>query len=219
MVTISEEIKRLVMASPFLEEGLTKGIINLSALARMIRPDIESALKKKVSDSAVLMALKRYAEKIELQFSGYDDSLKGSGDLTVRSGLVEYTFLKSGSIVEKQKRLLHEIGNGSEYFLTFTQSLFEITIIANASMGEKIETIFSDEKRISRLEDLSAIIIKLQPAVVHCPGAYYSVLKQLAIRGINVVEVVSTFTEFTIILKRKDVDVSFSILLNYLSGD
>jgi hypothetical protein len=35
---------------------------------------------------------------------------------------------------------------------------------------------------------------------------------QLAWSGINVIEVVSTFTEFTVILKDKEVDLAFSAL-------
>ncbi len=42
--------------------------------------------------------------------------------------------------------------------------------------------------------------------------------KQLAWNNINVVEVVSTYTEFTIILQKKQVDVSFSILMKFLAG-
>ena len=38
MKTISEEIRALIAESPFLEEGLARGIINCSALAREMQP-------------------------------------------------------------------------------------------------------------------------------------------------------------------------------------
>jgi hypothetical protein len=47
------------------------------------------------------------------------------------------------------------------------------------------------------------------------PRIFYTILKQLAWESINVIEVVSTYTEFTIILERGQVDQSFSILMKY----
>ena len=52
---------------------------------------------------------------------------------------------------------------------------------------------------------------------MHHPGVHYTILKQLAWNDINLVEAVSTYSEFTIILERDVVDRAFSVLMNYLS--
>jgi len=121
-------------------------------------------------------------------------------------------------LLEKQKALLHEIKDRADHFITFTQGVFEITTIVNSGLAAAVETIFKGEKVISRLSELAAVTIRLSPQTVHTPGVHYSILKQLALRDINVVEVVSTYTEFTIILEKNYVDVSFSILLKFLSN-
>jgi hypothetical protein len=59
MLTINELLEQIILRTPFLEEGLSQGIINLSALSRKIRPQIEKQILKPVSASAILMALKR----------------------------------------------------------------------------------------------------------------------------------------------------------------
>ena len=50
------------------------------------------------------------------------------------------------------------------------------------------------------------------------PGVYYSILKQLAWEGINLVEVSSTYTELTLILHEKDINRAFSIIHNFVKG-
>ena len=108
MITVSESIQNIVRESPLLEEGLSVGIINLSALARRIRPQVEAQLMKPVSDSAVMMALKRLSEHIQETSRQQAKFLKGMGDITVRSSLSEFTFQISDTILEKEKQLLHK---------------------------------------------------------------------------------------------------------------
>ena len=217
MVTVSEEIKQIVMASPFLEEGIIKGIINLSALAREIKPGIEKRLMKPLSDSAVLMALKRYADRLEDTRLFRSQNAQRIGDISVRSNLLELTFHVSDRIFKKMKNLILDLENNRENFLTFTQGIHELTIICGKDIEGQIERAFAGEKLKTKLADLSSIIIKLPPETVNLPGVHYGILKQLAWRNINVIEVVSTFTEFIVILSRQDIDFAFSTLLNYLS--
>lgn len=218
MRTVAEEIERIVTSSPFLEEGLSRGLINCSALAREIQPQIQEALLKDVSESAILMAIKRLASRIQGRGSLQEAVLQKMGDLTVRSSLSEFTYLKSDTIVEKQKRLLQSLDERADQFVTITRGVFEITIIVSATLIESVEKIFEDEKRISSLHDLSAIIIKLPEQTVTTPGVHYTILKQLAWNNINVVEVVSTYTEFTVVLDKSQVDLAFTVLMGLLSS-
>ena len=218
MKTVSESIQKIVRESPFLEEGLSAGIINLSSLARRIRPQIESQLMKPVSDSAVMMALKRLTEHIQETSRVQSKFLKGMGDMTVRSSLSEFTFRKSDSILEKEKQLLHEIAGKRDRFVTFTQGLFEITVIVSTDLEKNVEKAFAREKLIAKLSGLSAITLKLPAATVHMPGVHYSILKQLAWENINLMEVVSTFREFIIIIQNSQVDRAFSNLKALIWG-
>ncbi|MCP4155492.1 MAG: aspartate kinase [bacterium] len=218
MITVAAVIQKVILDSPLLEEGISEGLINLSALARKIKPQVEAELFKPVSESALLMALKRLSPKIQHKESEKKKTLKERGDLTVRSSLMEFTFLKSDTILENQKELLRRLENRRDNFITFTQGVYEITIIVNSDLEETVEDIFKKEKNVSRIPNLSAITIRLSPGTVNIPGIHYSILKQLAWKNINVVEVVSTFTEFTIILEKDQVDLTFSILLKFFSG-
>lgn len=205
------------MESPFLEEAIAEGIINLSALARKVQPRIEKSLMKPVSESAILMALKRLAPKITSKMKLNEKNLCQLGDLMVRSDLTEFTFARSNTILDRQHEFLDAIRGRVEPFVTFTQGVYETTAIVNANLGDTLEDIFGGEKLIATESELSAITIRLSPESIYTPGVHYSILKQLAWHNINVVEVVSTYTEFSIILQNSQVDTSFSVLMRFLS--
>ena len=216
MRTVAEAVESLVSAAPFLEDGLALGILNLSALARRLRPRIEAELHKEVSDAAVMMALKRLAPRFASKTAEVNRLLRRMGELTVRSSLVEFTFRNSETILERQQELLAAVHRRRDTFLTVTQGVFEVTVIASALLAGKIEQVFAGERTVSRLDDLSAINIRLPRETVHTPGVHYVLLKQLAFANINVVEVVSTFTELTVVLSHREVDRAFSVLKRFL---
>lgn len=68
MVTVPEATKRIVMRSRYLSEAMSKGIINNSSLARYIKSEIEEMLLKKVSNSAIIMALNRLSLEIKPKY-------------------------------------------------------------------------------------------------------------------------------------------------------
>lgn len=216
MLRIAELVEQAVLASPLLEDALATGIVNLSALARRLKPSIEKALMKEVSDAAVMMALKRLTPKLARRMRAERRSIKRLGDLTVRSELVELTFRISDTIWAKYKRLLQRIEGSPGTFVTYTQGVFEVMLIVSAQIEAKVLEIFHGERLASRVRELSAIVIRLAPSTVETPGVYYAILKRLAWMNVNVVDVVSTYTEFTIVVPTHDVDRAFSVLHRYL---
>lgn len=149
MITINELLEQIILRTPFLEEGLSQGIINLSALSRKIRPQIEKELLKPVSESAILMALKRLLPDIMSKSETMDINLK-AGDITVRSGLTEFTYLKSATLIENKMQLLDEIKSSGDFFVTITQGVHETTMIVNSSLEKRLEEIFHGETLVKK---------------------------------------------------------------------
>lgn len=195
---------------------MAQGIVNLSGLARLILPEIRKKTFKEVQEGAVLMALKRQPKTLNSKFQ-VENVLEKSHDLIIRSDLSELTILNIDFPIEKYKKILCLIDEQKKYFLTVTQGVFETTIIISSELYQKVETIIKKEKIVSQLQNLSSITIRLPGKTVLTPGVYYSILKFLAWEGINVIEVVSTFSEFTIILESQEISRAFSVLKNTLS--
>lgn len=216
MITIPEVVEQIIRQTPFLEEGLTQGIINYSALARLIKPHIEEQLVKDVQTGAIMMALRRMAKK-KLRKSDIKKLFEKNVEMIVRSNLVEYTFSNSQVLVHKIEELLGQIKNQNRYFFTITQGVFETDVIVSDEIVSKIQKIFGGENLINKLNNLSCITIRLPEENVVIPGVYYFILKALVWEGINITEIVSTYREFSIILTDSEVDKAFSILKKNLS--
>jgi hypothetical protein len=216
MITIPELVKETIEESPFLEDFLAKGIVNYSALARIIKPELEVKLLKPIKEGSIIMALRRLTIKNNLDHR-LEKIFAKSPDMIVRSNLIEFTFFNSDSLLKKHQILLEKISQGNQYFFTITQGVFETGIIVSRELKSKIVEIFTGEKVIKELSDLSSITIKLPEENVTTPGVYYFILKALAWHNINVIEVVSTYQEITLILETKEVDRAFSVLKKSLS--
>ena len=72
MVNVSHLVEKIIEQKPFLQEALSKGIVNNAALAEELRPQIEKELKKEVKFSAVNMAVRRLSEKLNKSFTTLD---------------------------------------------------------------------------------------------------------------------------------------------------
>lgn len=212
MITVPEIVTKIVTQSPYLEEAMSKDLINLSALARQIQPEVQEELMKEIQVGAIVMALKRMSPTLSAKNVRVEDFIKKLGDITVKSNLVEYTFQNSERLMDKEHTLLQKAKNKQVKFITISQGVSETTIIANSSLKEDIELIFESENLILSLDSLSSITITLPPQNVEISGVYYTILKILAWNGLNIIDAVSTSNEITIIFRDVDIDKAFSVL-------
>ncbi len=212
MITIPEAVKELISQSPFLEEGLSQNLINLSALARKIKPELEEKLYKKVQTGAIIMALKRFSGEAQGKNKPLRNILTRITDITVRSNIVEFTYSKSPTLPKNVAMISEHILTVPNSFLTVTNGIFESSIFASTNLQNKIEEVFKQERIKIKHENLSSITIMLPEEAPHISGVYYAILKKLAWEGISIIEVASSYTELTIFLDKKDIDRAFSAL-------
>jgi hypothetical protein len=215
MRRISDVVEEYILDTPLIEEHLSLGLLNLSALARHLRPRVRKALLRPVSASAIMMALKRIAPRVAARTRAPLTRTARPSDLIVRSNLVELTFHASDTIREKHRRLLNRVDRASDGFVTYTQGASEVMLMVSAGLEKTVLEIFAGERVVSRVRNLSAIAIRLAPSTAVTPGVYYAILKRLAWQNLNVVDVVSTYTEFTIVVANDEIDRAFSALRRY----
>src|SRR5689334_15839400 len=130
MITVSEAAEKIVKRSRYLTEAMSKGIINTSALARYMKPELEQMVKKPVSNPALIMALNRLSTSITKP-PHFKNIFTSQPDMIFRSNLVEITVNNSDTLIEKYPSLLKLSDNNAKYFFTLTKGNFETTIIAS----------------------------------------------------------------------------------------
>ncbi len=213
MKTISDFVEDAVRKSPYVLEAIRDGLLNTSAYARQIIPEIEQKYGSEVKITAVVMAIQRMDfGSISHESKKLKALFKKIKDILVRGQLNVYTLQQSPTIAANVARLFHKVGHRSDVICTFTQGVFESTIILSASESLLFDKIFVNEKTIEIQKKLAAFTLLLPTENRSLSGVYYFILKQLAWNGINVIEVVSTLNEFTIVVNEKDSGRCFEVL-------
>jgi hypothetical protein len=211
MITVSEAAEKIVKRSRYLSEAMSKGIINTSALARYIKHELEQMVGKPVSEPALIMALNRLSTSITKP-PVFKNVFKTPPDMIFRSNLIEITVNNTDTLIEKYPSLLKLSDNNAKYFFTMTKGNFETTIIASKDLHDKIIDLLREETIASEFSNLSSITIRLPQEAIQTPAIFYFFLKSLAWEEVNIIEIVSAYLEFTIILEEKEVNKAFSIL-------
>ncbi len=219
MKTIQETVEIIIKRTPFIEEAMQEKLINVSSLARIIEPEVSQLLGKEVKTGAIMMAINRLSPVKILQIRKQFKSLSLKlGDFIVRSDLYDYTFKNSSTLFKKISLLFAEIGSNRESFFTVSQGIFETNIVISSDLKLHIEKNFAEEKLLYSMEKLASITIKLPKTNLEQSGIYYFILKQLAWANIPVQEIISTTHEMTLVVKEKDINKTFSILIDLKKG-
>jgi hypothetical protein len=220
MNSIGKVTEDLINRSPFLREAMTDDLINISALARKLRPEIEEIIGKEVKEGAIIMAIKRMTPGLYHRLNLKITKVMGDlGDFLVRSNLIDYTYENSDSLKTKQSELIQEINKDNDSFFALCKGITETTFIVNSQKKDDVERIFRNEKLKSQTNDLASVTVKLPQINTEIYGIYYYILKHLAWEGINIIEIVSTSNEFTVVVKQDDVDKAFKILMQIKRGN
>lgn len=214
MIKISTVVQELVETSPFLSEALQDGLINVSSLARRLQPEVAKRLGKDVRESAIIMAINRlqFGELVYVD-RGLKQFFSQLSDIGVRSNLVDFTFQNSSTLYQGIGRLLQVIHNRyANSFYSFSQGVSETTIIVTDAVQAEVHQLFARETLQSKRENLSAITLMLPKENRQLYGVYYYILKELAWKGINLVELISTSNEFTVLVSNEDLNQTFAVL-------
>ena len=162
-----------------------------------------------------MMAINRLSPASELRIRKNIKKLAlDLGDVIVRSDLCDFAFKNTTSLLKEVSRILSKSSESSDYFLTVSQGIFETNLVSSKNLRPYIEEIFEKETLINKVLDLASITIKLPKENQEQSGIYYFILKQLAWADIPLQEIISTTNEMTIVVKDKDINQTFAILMD-----
>jgi len=216
MITVPSIVSDIIRRNAYIEEALSREVLNLSGLARDMQREVEERTMKDVEIGSIVMALKRLTPHAQ-QKARAPSVFKQNPELIIRSQLCEITIANSVHAIDTKKKLLVYAGDHSEHFITITHGVFETTIIMSADAFDDISKILKNDTVVYELKNISSITIKFPQSIIDIPGVYYMILKVLAWEGIEIAEVVSTFSEFTIILKEEYVERAFGLIKKLFS--
>ena len=138
--------------------------------------------------------------------------LRELGDIVVRSGITEYTFLNSNTIIANKARLLDAVKDQTGVYLNYSSNYQESNILVSSSLTNLVEDCFRNERRVSIKEELSSITIALPKNSSQFVGLYFYLFKLLAYEGIPIFEMISTSNYFALFLEKEYVNQAFLLI-------
>ena len=91
-------------------------------------------------------------------------------------------------------------------------------MVISDELIKKVKDILKNEKITLEIGKVSSITILLPKDSTKTPGIFYFFLKSLAWEGINILEIVSTQSELTLVVDNKDVNRTYFVLNALFSG-
>jgi len=214
MALIAPIVESIIRRRPILGEAIARGIINYGALAALLLPEVEKTAGNKVKHATVMMALRRLREKrgrVILK----DIPLDTTSSIIIQEDLVEITVEKNRATMGVAKSLFEK---ACRDFLTVTQGVYEVTYILKQHHKKEFINLFKKEDIVMVIDHLSSVTITLPLEMLHTPGFFSFITKEMAWENINIIEIVSTLKELTFIVKADDASRVFTTIKRLMGG-
>lgn len=213
MITITDTTRSVLLNDDIALQAAHSGLLNFSAYAEKILPIIEERTFKKIKKGTVVVALTRISNELAV-IANLRPELT-LDDLSIKSTLCDITFNKTETTRAKLANLNKVIKIDENAFFTVTQGVSEITVIAPQTQLEPILNHFY-EKPKAVYQNRVGITVRFSKQYLPIPNVLYTLQSALAVHRININEVISTYTEFSFIIDKNDLEIATKALQRFL---
>ncbi len=210
--SIKKTLEKIIQDNDFLEDGLYNGYINITALAIYLLPTISKLCGKESTVGSISMTLSRIvstiqrSKKIRLR----------PDDMRVRTGITYVTFQKVPWLstmlndTSKQFNYLDSSGNNLYSELEWSR---EITVLYTTYFATSMSHVIQMFPPKKIIEDLVSIIFHIPPDFIEEKWVLYHIVKQLNYFWVNIIELYTTLSEVTIIIRKENLNAAMSVLV------
>ncbi len=216
MVTISHLVGKLISSRPILHDTMEQGIVSFGNLAEQLVPEIEEELGKEVKQSAVVMALRRYADTLQARTN--KPSFDYNSEIIMKTNLCDISVRKSPGLFNKLKSIYSLVDYERGDVLNVIHGNYEVSIISNMKHMEAIKKELKGEKLLNIEKDLVSLSLSFSGDFLHTPGIISTACRKLNWENVNIYELVSTLTELTFIVSKKESGKGYQALQRLVSG-
>jgi aspartokinase len=212
--SISEAVREIVNSDLSFQDSLQRDYCNISALARIIKPQIDHMLSKDTSIESIVTALKRSRNDYYVPQKPIASILAAS-TITVNTDVAKISAKKSKKTIEKvAKAMVQSVGN----FISISESIMSITLVFEDLLLQDIKVMFAYDDILEIEDSLAAIIVHSPEEIIKTPGCAIAFYNQLARRHINIEDTVSCYTDTIVLVKMEQVGKAFNALTDLISN-
>jgi aspartokinase len=215
--SITNTVKEIIDNDLSFQDSLQRDYCNISALARIIKPQIDHILDRYINIESIITALKRSRNTYQIPQipeRSIASILVGS-TLSVKTDVAKLSASKRKRTIEKvAKALTQRVDN----FISVSESIFSITLVFDDTLLNEVKAIFAHYDILEVEDDLAAIIIHSPEEIIKTPGCAIAFYNQLARRHINIEDTVSCYTDTIVLVRMSDVGKAFNALTELISN-
>jgi aspartokinase len=211
MATISHIVNKLVTEKIYLHEAISKGIASYGSVAKQLKPEIETELGKEVDHSAIVTALRRYADKIKERFKDVKFDAKYS-EVNLKTHIIDINVLKTQALFDKLKRFYDVINFEKGDILHVIYGRTHVAIVTNERYKDKILNLLQNQKIKKIEENLVALSFTVGKERIDKPGVLFHITRNLVWDNINIIEIISVDVEVTFIVEKQDAIKGYNAL-------
>lgn len=207
MIKIAKVVQDIMDEDDLASVLAQRGLLNYSAYAEEIKPKVDKILLKDVRKGTITTAISRHTKdlpKIKLPKESVIQSI------SIQTNLESISVERTRDTSLQIARIYMEIDPEKKSFLTITQGISEITVISDSSNIKKFDEL--SKAAFYKRSGLVGATVKFDLKYLNIPNLIYAFTKRLAVRNINVIEIVSTATELTFVIDKDDLDVALEQL-------
>ena len=101
--SVSKKVREIVDRTPFLRDVLRKGFLNYTNFTESIIDEVAQSCNKEVKETAVIMALRRYATELN-RAEGQKKSDGVSYTIVMHTNIIDYNYSKTFSLSSSLER-------------------------------------------------------------------------------------------------------------------
>ncbi len=212
--SITEAVRETISSDLSFQDSLQRDYCNISALARILKPQIDHMLGRDTSIESIITALKRSKHDYNVQQKPIASILAAS-TITVNTDVAKVSAKKSKKTIEKvAKAMIQSTGN----FISISESIMSITLVFDDLLLQDIKGMFAYDDILEIENSLAAIIVHSPEEIIKTPGCAIAFYNQLARRHINIEDTVSCYTDTIVLVKMEQVGKAFNALTDLISN-
>ncbi len=209
-LSIPEVVREIITRNRSISDCMKMDLVNYTALAVKIQPEIEKILGNSVNLNTVVVAIKRYADSFEIKEDVKEESVLKNASLALTDGIMDIKFsIKDSNEIDPMSILdkFSKVTNNYEFFRLSDSFRFL------AEDMEDIRQIFSN---VSHRDDMfSTGLAKIRisiPTSQNQSDVVSYVAEVLHTNGIELVNAFFSQDSIIIILNEKDSSRAYDIL-------
>ncbi|MEM2714827.1 MAG: hypothetical protein QXL45_03820 [Candidatus Bathyarchaeia archaeon] len=194
-------------------EALERGYVNISAVARLLKPRVEEAMGREVKLSGIIMAIRR----VRARYRPFMEHIKviANSVITIRTNLAKISLEKTRRNLEKARLLSIEF---PDVFFQVLEGVGTLTLIMDQKVFNDVKPKFREDEIIEEKSNLSAIIIQSPREIIETPNCISEFYNAMSRRRINIEETISCCTETIIVLDTSKLVEAYGTLTDLIEG-